>query len=207
MSSALQSKPGQPVRKRRQFDTESPERAALRLSEIRKREMAYNKARFLEALESKMGMVTYACKALGLHPQTVYTWMDGDPELVRKINLIRERKLDFVEMNMLKIIESDAPHNAAPRARLIAWFLSCQGAARGYSSDYARGRSLMRYGEEGEPEPVQPALGPPAVGEEDYGEKMTEDALVKALAIVNERVPEVLKPARGRVVESDHNEP
>jgi len=60
----------------------------------------------IEALEKSLGIVTTACKQVGIGRTTHYLWLDEDPEYKAAVNGIKDIVLDFAESKLHKLIES-----------------------------------------------------------------------------------------------------
>lgn len=83
------------------------------------------KAQMLKALEESLGVVTVACKKVGLERCTHYNWMNADPEYKRNVEAIGEVVLDFAESHLHKRIK-DGSDSA------LIFLLKCKGKQRGY---------------------------------------------------------------------------
>lgn len=92
-----------------------------------KKRMAASKTHFLKVLKSSMGVVSLACKNSGISRATYYQWMNSDPDFRRKVDMINEHAIDFVESKMFEAI------NNGDR-QLIQFFLSTRGKKRGYTT-------------------------------------------------------------------------
>ena len=64
------------------------------------------KAAMLYALEFHMGLVSPACKSVGIGRKTHYEWMKKDPGYAEVVEDILEGTFDFVEGAMLKKIKA-----------------------------------------------------------------------------------------------------
>ncbi len=80
----------------------------------------------LQALEKSLGIVTTACKKVGIHRSTHYEWMKLDEEYAQAVRDIDNITLDFAESKLHKQIEEN---NTAA----TIFFLKCRGKARGYT--------------------------------------------------------------------------
>ncbi len=60
----------------------------------------------IEALEKSLGIVTTACKTVGIGRTTHYLWLDEDPEYKAAVNSIKDIVLDFAESKLHKLIEA-----------------------------------------------------------------------------------------------------
>lgn len=79
----------------------------------------------IEALEKSMGIVTTACKAVGIARSTHYNWYADDEAYRKATDETVNVALDFAETHLYKQIESDVPASTI-------FFLKTKGKARGY---------------------------------------------------------------------------
>src|SRR3972149_75587 len=87
--------------------------------------IANNKNRLIEALEKSLGIVTSACKAVGIHRDTFYTWCQNDIEFKRRVDDIENIALDFAESMLHKQIKEG-------EVSATIFFLKTKGKRRGY---------------------------------------------------------------------------
>ncbi len=87
-------------------------------SDIQKRAM-------VEALEQSLGIVTNACRAVGITRKTHYEWLKLDEDYRNRVNDISEMALDFVESQLYKQIKEG---EISP----TIFFLKTKGKSRGY---------------------------------------------------------------------------
>lgn len=83
------------------------------------------KKALIEAMEKSLGIVTLACKTVGLSRQTYYEYYKLDPLFKKRIDSISEMTLDFGESALHKKI-------AAGSDACIIFFLKTKGKQRGY---------------------------------------------------------------------------
>lgn len=98
---------------------EQPEERTQPLAtEIRKRML-------LEALEQTLGVVTTACRKIGMERSTVYNWLKNDPDFKAKYDELQSVALDFAESKLHQRIAegSDA---------CTIFYLKTKGKGRGY---------------------------------------------------------------------------
>lgn len=62
------------------------------------------KKEMIEAMEKSLGVVTSACKIVGIDRSTHYNWMKIDQDYANSINEISEVALDFAESQLHKQI-------------------------------------------------------------------------------------------------------
>ena len=84
-----------------------------------------HKKAIIEALEKSLGVVTTACKSVGIGRTTFYGWMKDDPEFAQKVNDIQDIAIDFVESKLFKNIEKG-------KTAEIIFYLKSKGKKRGY---------------------------------------------------------------------------
>jgi len=84
-----------------------------------------HKKAIIEALEKSLGVVTTACKLVGIGRTTFYQWLKEDEEFSDKVIDIENIALDFVES---KLFENVKDGNTAE----IIFYLKTKGKKRGY---------------------------------------------------------------------------
>lgn len=83
------------------------------------------KKALLEALEKSMGVVTPACKSVGIARSTYYEWYNNDADFKVKVNDLQEVALDFAESKLYQLIsEGDKT--------CVIFHLKTKGKNRGY---------------------------------------------------------------------------
>lgn len=108
------------------------------------------KEAMLEALELTLGIVTDACKIIGIARQTHYDWMANDEDYRKAVDSIMEISLDFVESKLFETIRGvELPEDKIfcyegvpvvvpttkrypPSDANIRWYLDRKGKKRGY---------------------------------------------------------------------------
>ena len=60
----------------------------------------HHKKAILEALEQSLGVVTSACKKIGIGRTTFYGWLKEDPEFKKQVDDIPNIALDFAESQL-----------------------------------------------------------------------------------------------------------
>jgi hypothetical protein len=83
------------------------------------------KKQLIESLEKSLGVVTTACKSVGISRQTYYDYYNSDPEFKKKCDELENLALDFAESQLHKRIKDGS--DAA-----TIFFLKCKGKKRGY---------------------------------------------------------------------------
>ena len=92
----------------------------------RPEETKKNKERMLKALEKSLGIVTPACKEVGISRQTYHRWYSDDDEFKRKVDDINDVQADFVENQLFKKIKEGSE-------RSILFYMRYKGKNRGYT--------------------------------------------------------------------------
>ena len=83
------------------------------------------KKSLLKSLEKSLGVVTTACKNVGVHRSTFYEWYNKDEEFRKQVDDINNVTLDFAETKLFKQIEDG---NTAA----TIFYLKTKGKKRGY---------------------------------------------------------------------------
>lgn len=79
----------------------------------------------IEALEKTLGVVTSACKLVGIDRTTHYDWYNGDENYKEAVDSIADIALDFVESQLHSRIKEGSD-------TATIFFLKCKGKKRGY---------------------------------------------------------------------------
>jgi len=85
-----------------------------------------NKEKMLKALEKSLGIVTPACKEVGISRETFYRWCRDDEEFRAKVDDINDITLDFAENQLLLKIKEGSE-------RSILFYMKYKGRKRGYA--------------------------------------------------------------------------
>ncbi len=83
------------------------------------------KKELLSSLTKNLGIVSSACKALGISRTTYYKYYNEDKEFKEQVDDIGEATIDFVESKLFELIKSG---NVAS----TIFFLKTKGKKRGY---------------------------------------------------------------------------
>jgi len=86
---------------------------------------AQHKKAILEALEQSLGVVTSACKKVGIGRTTFYGWLADDKEFANQVKDIENVALDFAESQLHKQIKDGNPSSTI-------FYLKTKGKRRGY---------------------------------------------------------------------------
>ncbi|CAB4162070.1 hypothetical protein UFOVP780_12 [uncultured Caudovirales phage] len=84
-----------------------------------------NKKAMINALEKSLGIVTSACKAVGIARETHYRWMREDEQYNESVKSIEDIALDFAESQLHKQIRDGEVSSTI-------FFLKTKGKRRGY---------------------------------------------------------------------------
>jgi anaerobic C4-dicarboxylate transporter len=87
--------------------------------------MDIHKRAMLEALEKSLGIVTTACKAVGIARSTHYNWMEDDPEYRKAVEDLVNVTLDFGESQLHRLMKDRNP-------AAVIFFLKTKAKVRGY---------------------------------------------------------------------------
>ena len=83
------------------------------------------KESMIKALEASLGVVTIACKKLGLPRSTFYKWLNEDKEFAKQVRDIENIALDFAESQLHNQIEDG-------NTSATIFYLKTKGKKRGY---------------------------------------------------------------------------
>jgi hypothetical protein len=84
-----------------------------------------HKKAMLDSLEKSLGVVTAACKAVGIGRTTHYLWMKDDPEYKAAVDELSDVAIDFAESHLHKQIKGG-------NSTSTIFFLKTKGKKRGY---------------------------------------------------------------------------
>jgi hypothetical protein len=84
-----------------------------------------NKKGMIEALEKSLGIVTTACKSVGISRETHYRWMREDEQYRIQVDSISDMALDFAESQLHKQISEGEVSSTI-------FYLKTKGKKRGY---------------------------------------------------------------------------
>ena len=79
----------------------------------------------IEALEKNLGVITTACKQVGIARSTHYEWYQKDKKYKKAVKEIENVALDFAESQLHKQIAKGNPLSTM-------FYLKCKGKKRGY---------------------------------------------------------------------------
>ena len=85
----------------------------------------HTKKALLDALEKSLGIVTTACKKVGIGRTTYYDWYNNDSDFKEKVDDLKNVALDFAESQLHKQIQDNS-------TSATIFYLKTQGKKRGY---------------------------------------------------------------------------
>jgi hypothetical protein len=91
-----------------------------------KKDKDKHKKLLIQALERNLGIVTGACKDVGISRTQFYNYYKEDPEFRSAVDDINEITIDFAETQLLKKIKEGSE-------RSILFYMKYKGRNRGYS--------------------------------------------------------------------------
>lgn len=100
-----------------------PKAPAKALKHITKSDI--HKEAMISALTKCLGVVTTACKKVGISRETHYLWFNEDVDYRAKVLDVKNIAIDFVESKMFSAISNGD-------SSLTKYYLSTQGKDRGY---------------------------------------------------------------------------
>ena len=83
------------------------------------------KDKVIEALEQSLGVVTFACKQVGVARSTFYKWIKEDEDFANKVKEIEGVALDFAESQLFSQIKDGV-------TSATIFYLKTKGRKRGY---------------------------------------------------------------------------
>jgi hypothetical protein len=87
--------------------------------------MKQTKKAMLQALEKSLGVVTPACKAVGVSRQVHYNWLKEDAEYKAAVESTDDIAIDFAESNLHQQIKKGVPSSTI-------FYLKTKAKKRGY---------------------------------------------------------------------------
>jgi DNA-binding NtrC family response regulator len=84
-----------------------------------------HKKAILDALEQSLGVVTSACKKVGIGRTTYYGWLSDDADFKKAVDEIQEVAIDFAESQLHKQIKGGS-------TAATIFYLKTKGKKRGY---------------------------------------------------------------------------
>ena len=96
------------------------------------------KEAMIKALTKSLGIVSTACKEVGIDRSTHYGWLKDDPIYKQSVEDISESAIDFAEsklfekMNGVKVKRGDNVYKNEPSDTALIFYLKTKGKSRGY---------------------------------------------------------------------------
>lgn len=84
-----------------------------------------HKKAILEALEQSLGVVTTACRSVGVGRTTFYQWLKDDEDFAKKVKEIENIALDFAESQLHRQMKEG-------NTSATIFYLKTKGKNRGY---------------------------------------------------------------------------
>jgi hypothetical protein len=100
----------------------------IRYLTMSKRQPELYKEKLLLALEKSLGIVTPACKEVGISRDRFYTYYNEDADFKKAVDDIQNVQGDFVENQLFKKIKEGSE-------RSILFYMRYKGRKRGYSDE------------------------------------------------------------------------
>jgi len=88
-------------------------------------QIEHTKKALIEALEKSLGVVTTACKLVGIARSTFYEYVKDDPDFAEAVKDINEVTIDFAESQLHKQIKDG-------NTTATIFYLKTKGKKRGY---------------------------------------------------------------------------
>tara|TARA_Y100000114_G_scaffold151827_1_gene169183 strand:- start:1239 stop:1592 length:354 start_codon:yes stop_codon:yes gene_type:complete len=85
----------------------------------------HHKKALIDALEKSLGVVTTACRQVGVGRTTFYDWIKNDDKFANRVKDIQDIALDFAESELHKQIEKG-------NTTATIFYLKTKGKHRGY---------------------------------------------------------------------------
>ncbi len=83
------------------------------------------KKAMVEALEKSLGIVTTACKSVGISRETHYRWLREDDDYKKEVEALADVAIDFAESQLHKQIKEG-------NSTATIFYLKTKGKKRGY---------------------------------------------------------------------------
>jgi len=123
------------------------------------------KKAMLEALEKSLGIVTTACKTVGIDRSTHYEWMKNDPEYKKSVDSIEDMAIDFTESKLFQKIKGED-------TACIIFYMKTKAKKLGY----IEGRDITSGGEKLAPVQITVGTQEDAARLQQSVDKVTNDA-------------------------------
>ena len=128
----------------------------------KKGQAGHTKKALLEALEKSLGVVTTACKNVGIHRSLFYRYYNRDKKFKQAVDEMQEVSLDFAESQLFQQMQDGS-------AAATIFYLKTKGKKRGYIE-----KSEIGFAQDGLPDNIRiEVVGgttPPVKNEDDIDE-------------------------------------
>ena len=88
-----------------------------------------NKTAMIAALENSLGIVTTACKEVGVSRESHYRWMREDASYKESVESVTDVAIDVVESKLYELIKQG-------NVTSVIFYLKTKGRKRGYSEHH-----------------------------------------------------------------------
>lgn len=103
----------------------SPPRKKYKPQERTEQARTELKADMIRALETSLGIVTTACRSVGIDRKTHYNWLRDDPDYRETCEGIQDQALDYVEHQLFQLVKN-------METAAVIFYLKTKGKGRGY---------------------------------------------------------------------------
>jgi len=102
-----------------------PKRKKYKAQERTAQARVDHKADMIRALETSLGIVTSACRTVGIDRKTHYNWLKEDPDYREACEAIQDQALDYVEQQLFQLVKN-------METAAVIFYLKTKGKGRGY---------------------------------------------------------------------------
>tara|TARA_Y100000114_G_C11626672_1_gene262340 strand:+ start:221 stop:571 length:351 start_codon:yes stop_codon:yes gene_type:complete len=92
---------------------------------MKSNKIQHTKKALLESLEKSLGVITTACKKVGINRTTFYRYYNDDKDFKKSVDALSDVAIDFAESQLFKQIQSGNPTSTI-------FYLKTKGKKRGY---------------------------------------------------------------------------
>lgn len=98
---------------------------SIKIEMTKSNKIQHTKKALLESLEKSLGVVTTACKKVGIDRTTFYRYYKEDMEFKKQVDELSDVAIDFAESQLFKQIQSGNPTSTI-------FYLKTKAKKRGY---------------------------------------------------------------------------
>ncbi len=91
------------------------------------RQLNHKKEMYLSILAKHLGIISYACKEMGMSRRTVYNWIRDDKEFAARVKDVELIQGDLVERKLMQLIDKGNP-------RATVFYAATKLKTRGYTN-------------------------------------------------------------------------